>query len=240
MTGPRAAALALGTVLAAAAPAPAQVYSLGTTESALVTLDQERLFDDSAFGRRVFEALSAATAELNAENRAIEAALAEEERALTEARPNLPPEEFRALAEAFDARVTALRTRQQNRARALAIWRDLEQQRFFEAALPVLAQLLRDTGATAILDSRAILLAAEDLDITGRAIARIDATTGDGAAGAPPVFGPATLPPEPADLVLPRPPAGTGDPPAGGAANGTIEGPPVAMPDPASPPPPPD
>lgn len=242
MHGPRAAACAVAAALAlagtGAGPGAADVYSLGIIDSTIATLDQEILFDESAFGRRVFDALTEASAELSAENRAIEAALAEEERALTEARATLAPEEFRPLAEAFDDRVTALRNRQQARARALGVWRDLEQQRFFEAAVPVLTQLMRDSGALVIVDSRAVLLALEDVDLTARAIARIDARLGDGAAGAVPVFGPATLPPEPPDLVVPRPPAEGNGVPGEAPPNGigVIEGPPLALPDPAAPP----
>ena len=229
-----AAAFALAAGAGATAPARAQpatdIYALGVT-SALVTLDQERLFEDSAFGRRVDATLAETSRALAAENREIESALIEEERALTEARPNLSPEEFRARADAFDARVTALRTRQENRARALGIWREIEQQRFFEAALPVLSQLLRDIGAVAILDSRAILFALEEADVTGRAIERIDALLGDGEGSALPVYSPQTLPPEPESWATPDFAPPVDRPLQPGGVSGA-EGPPVALPEP--------
>lgn len=199
------------------------VFSLGVG-TLLVTLDQERLFEASAFGRRVDTALTEASRQLTTENREIEAMLTAEEAALTEQRATLAPEAFRALADDFDARVERLRRQQEDRARALSIWRDIEQQRFFEAAVPVLMQLLRDTGAVAIIDSRAILLALEESDLTDPAIARMDAALGDGAAGAVGVFSPQTLPPELGAESPPRPPATGG--------NGT---PPVTLPTPGAP-----
>lgn len=225
----RDAGLALALALGLSAPAAAQPFSTGTDVFALgvgtllVTLDQERLFDDSDFGQRVTATLVEASQMISAENRAIEATLTAEEAALTELRGTMPPEEFRPLADAFDLRVQALRRQQEERARALGLWRDIEQQRFFEAALPVLTRLLRDTGAVAIIDSRAILLALEEADLTAPAIARMNETLGDGAAGALPVFSPATLPPSL---------EGIGPAPLPGNGNGAEPPPPVVLPTP--------
>jgi Skp family chaperone for outer membrane proteins len=210
--------LVVALLMAASAPATSQpfqtgdeVFSLGVG-TLLVTLDQELLFDASAFGARVTDTLAEVSQLLGTENRQIEATLTAEEAALTEVRATLPADEFRALADAFDDRVEGLRGQQEARARALGLWRDIEQQRFFEAALPVLTQLLRDTGAVAIIDSRAILLALEEADLTATAVARMDAAVGDGAEGAEPVFSPATLP-EPLGIEqAPRDPVR--DPPA--------------------------
>lgn len=212
-------------------PAPQQfdtgesVFSLGVG-TLLVTLDQERLFEESAFGRRVDATLTEASRQLTTENREIEAMLTAEEAALTDQRATLGPDDFRARADEFDARVERLRRQQEDRARALAIWRDIEQQRFFEAAVPVLMQLLRDTGAVAIIDSRAILLALEESDLTDPAIARMDAALGDGADDAVGVFSPQTLPPELGAETAPRPR------PAVPVTNGT---PPVTLPTPGAP-----
>jgi len=217
-------AVAAGPVQAQPFQTGSDVFSLGTG-TLLVTLDQDRLFDDSAFGLRVAESLGDASQDLTSENRAIEAMLTAEEAELAELRGTLPPEEFRALADAFDARVQQLRRQQEDRARALGIWRDIEQQRFFEAALPVLTQLLRDTGAVAIIDNRAILLALEEADLTSQAIARMNSILGDGADTALPVFSPATLPPSSAN---------ESPPPAAPAPEGE-DSPPVTMPMPEVP-----
>ncbi len=75
---------------------------------AVIVIDQERLFQDSLFGRRITAELEERSAELAAENRAIEAELIAEERDLTVRRSELEPEEFRALADAFDEKVDRL------------------------------------------------------------------------------------------------------------------------------------
>ena len=114
------------------------------------------------------------------ENRRMEAELVAEELSLTEQRPNLSPVEFRDLANAFNARVTQIRTTQDRKSRALSNRQNAERQAFFEAALPVLQQLLQQAGASAMLDRRSVLISLSAVDVTDRAIAQIDAILGDG------------------------------------------------------------
>lgn len=169
-------------VLSAGMPLPAQEVAPATA-SPILTLDRERLFAESRSGQAILRALEEDTAQLAAENRGIEADLIAEERALTERRATLPPDEFRALAEAFDAKVVAIRRQQDAKARALAERRESDQQAFFRNAMPVIAELVRETGGLVVLDRGAVLLSAEQLDITEAAIARIDAAgAADGAA----------------------------------------------------------
>ncbi|MBK5927574.1 OmpH family outer membrane protein [Rhodobaculum claviforme] len=162
----------------AAAQLPGTQFALGTGMAAVVTLDQERLFAESAFGRAVAAAVERSARALTEENRALEEDLAREERALTERRTQLPPAEFRTLAEAFDARVQAIRRRQEGRGRAIAAFRDAQRLRFFEAAVPVVAEVVAASGAVVVLDSRAIVLALDEVDITDRVLVRLDAVLG--------------------------------------------------------------
>jgi len=180
MGGPRQALVAA--LALAAAPAIAQEAAPVVP---VVTLDQDRLFVESLYGRRVAEEIEAESAALAAENRQIEAELTAEERALTERRPSLPPEEFRALADAFDEKVESLRQQQDAKARELQRRSDVERRNFLARALPVLSRLVAERGALVILDDRAVLLAAESIDITDAAIARVDSVLGDG--NAPPL-----------------------------------------------------
>lgn len=159
----------------------AQQSPEGPVQTPILTVDQDRLFEGTLWGRRVADRVAAASSALAAENRRIEADLTAEERALTDARATLPAEEFRKLADAFDARVTEFRRTQDGKARAIARMRDAERQAFFKAALPVMAEVLRGHGAIAVLDNRAIFLAADAIDATDEMIARIDAEIGAGA-----------------------------------------------------------
>ncbi len=179
---PRGWPLAVALLVALAAPVAAQLpgtqFSLGAGPPAVVTLDQDRLFAESAFGRAVAEAVDRSARVLSDENRRLEQELAAEERALTDRRPDLPAEEFRTLADAFDARVQSIRRTQEARGRALATFRDAQRQRFFEAALPMVTEVVADAGAVVVLDSRAIVLALDEVDITERVRARMDAVLG--------------------------------------------------------------
>lgn len=153
--------------------------------SPVLTLDQEKLFANSLFGQRVAQEIETASKALAAENRDIEAKLAAEEQDLTRRRPTLPAEEFRVLADAFDARVVEHRRVQEEKLVALNRLRDDGKRQFYQAALPVLATLVTETGAEVILDSRSVFLALDRIDITDAALERIDRTVGAGTPGTP-------------------------------------------------------
>ncbi|MEM6634968.1 MAG: OmpH family outer membrane protein [Pseudomonadota bacterium] len=153
--------------------------SLGQTDdpllaSSILIIDQERLFADSAFGRQVASNAEAASQTLQTENRRIEAELVTEERQLTEERPSLSPEEFRSRADAFDSKVQAIRTEQDAKSSEIATRIDEDRRLFFQAIVPVLAQIMRDAGAVVILDKRTSLLSVNNIDITERAVEQID------------------------------------------------------------------
>ena len=163
--------------------APATLLAQDTAEapqSPILTLDQDRLFSETLWGKRAAERIETASAELAAENRRIEAELIAEERALTDKRAEMSSEDFRAAAEAFDARVTEIRQTQDAKTREIGQMREAERQRFYAEALPVMSEVLRDRGAVAVLDNRAIFLAADVIDVTDEMIQRIDAAIGAG------------------------------------------------------------
>ncbi len=148
--------------------------------SPVLMVDQDALFQRSAYGRRIETELSEASAILQAENREIEAELAAEELMLTEQRATMEPEAFRELAAEFDAKVVEIRRTQDQKGRDLTRRPDEARQEFFQAALPVLAEIVRERRAVAILDTRAVILSADAIDITEEAIRRIDEVIGDG------------------------------------------------------------
>ena len=161
-------------------------------QSAVVTLDRGRLFEGSRQGQAILARIEAETAALAAENRRLEAALEAEERSLTERRAVMEPEAFQTLAREFDTRVEELRVAQETKGRTLARARDLEEQRFMEAAVPILGALMRDLGAVAIIDRSAVVLGFDRIDITAQAIERLDAAY---LAGTPEPAAPETEPP---------------------------------------------
>lgn len=167
---------ALAMLPAVAQEAPPQ----GPVTPPVLTLDQERLFVESAFGKAALAREAADSKALETENAEIEQALILEEQDLTERRATLPADEFAALAQAFDVKVEQIRSDQDAKARAVTRRRDEDRQRFLQAAVPVLGSLLSEKGAVAILDKNAIILSLSSIDVTGAAIAKVDAALGDG------------------------------------------------------------
>ncbi len=176
--------------------------------SPILVLDQERMLNDTAVADRIAAEVDRRASALAAENRTIEAELSAEELALTERRKTLPVDEFRALADAFDAKVQRIRSEQDAKERALQQMREQERQGFLRRVTPILADIVRERGALVMLDRRTVLLSADSIDITDEAIARIDAAlaaapAGDGILAPVP---PATRPdPDPAIPPVPLP-----------------------------------
>lgn len=176
--------------------APIATPAQDRLQASVLVIDQERLFAETVFGLRLSAELEAASRALATENREIEAALIAEERALTEARSGMSPEEFRAAADAFDARVTQLRSAQDRKSQELVARRDLERQRFLDRALPVLGSILQEYGAYVLVDRRQVFLSDDRVNITDEAIARIGTALGslleDPEAGSDPADAPQT------------------------------------------------
>ena len=148
----------------------------------ILTLDQDRLYTGSRFGQKMLADIDAQLKTLQTENRRLEADLEAEEKSLTDRRAALPADEFRALADAFDTKVKSIRTARDAKGRDLAAQRDAAQKTFLKTAVPILAQILAEKGAAAIVDRSAIVLSFDRIDITDLAISRIDAQLLDGAA----------------------------------------------------------
>lgn len=187
------AAIAFAFFAPVAGPARAQ-----NVVSPVVTVDQDRLFNNSQFGQRVQSDHETRVHLLSQENRLIEAELINEERALTEQRADLAADAFRTLADAFDDKVQRIRAEQDAKAATLGQALDNDRQEFLRLIGPVLQTLVIERGAVALLDRRAVIISADSIDITSAAVARIDSTIGDGT-GAPLTSQqvPATQQPEP-------------------------------------------
>lgn len=140
-------------------------------------LDEDRLFRESVLGQRVLADIREAEQALATENQALFEQLSAEERALTEARLTLPPEEFRARAEAFDASVEAIRAERAERSATLARQNEAAARAFFDAALPILVQVMAEAGVDILLKPDVMILGPEWVDITDLAITRLDAAT---------------------------------------------------------------
>ncbi|WP_294113350.1 OmpH family outer membrane protein [Shimia sp.] len=149
-------------------------------QSPVLTVDSDMMFSQSQFGVRVAQELAAEESVLLAENRRIQAELTAEEKALTEKRGEMDADAFRAVAEAFDARVVQIRKEQDAKAANIEQRRQREQEAFIRVASPILTTLMRDAGASVILERRDVLLGDPAVDITSFAIERLNETLGAG------------------------------------------------------------
>ncbi len=184
--------------LGAAAPTKAQTgpsFALGQpveqfSRPSLRTIDDERLFRESLFGRRVTEEIAVASRALEAENDRLLAELTARENELTELRAEMSLEEFRAAANAFDLQAEEVRRTQSEKRQRLAQFEESERRRFFSEISSVLQEVLEAEGGQILIDARAVIIARIDVDMTDQAIKAMDDAIGDG--GAAPF--PLTLP----------------------------------------------
>lgn len=158
----------------------AQSPAFSLPDVPVLTIEPDRLYSETLFGKRLTGEIADKGRQLAGENRRIEGDLAEEEAELTVQRNTLPADEFKDLADAFDLKVTTARSEQDKKAARLTAQSEQAQRNFIVAIAPVLEQVMRERGASVILDRRAVFASANASDVTLDAIARIDAELGDG------------------------------------------------------------
>ena len=170
--------IALAALLLAAMPmaSPAQQQQTTTIElqSPILVIDQDRLFAETRLGAQAQADLEARAEDLTNENQRIEAELIARERELTELRPDTPADEFRVLADEFDARVERIRAEQDEKARELNRARDEARQAFFQNVAGIISEIVREKGAVLVIDRRDVFLSADRIDITDEAIVRVN------------------------------------------------------------------
>ncbi len=154
--------------------------SEGVVQSPVLVIEFERVFSESAFGKRVIADIESEGAALAAENRRIETELTEEERRLTQQRASLPAEDFRTLADAFDEKVQRLRREQDTKARAVSARPEEARRQFVVTMQPVLREIMQEAGAAVILERRSTFVSISAIDVSDRVIERVDAEIGDG------------------------------------------------------------
>jgi len=154
-------------------------------QSPILVVESDRLYFDSLFYQRVAREITVAREALEAENAQIAADLESEELDLTERRAEISPDDFRTLADAFDEKVRRVRQAQDIKARALLSRQEQGRAEFLTAAAPVLEEMMREAGTVVILERREVFLSLNAIDVTERALARIDARLGDGTSTPP-------------------------------------------------------
>lgn len=149
-------------------------------QTPVLIIDYEALFLRSRFGQRVLREIEEEGAALIAENDRIEAELTAEELVLTGQRETLPPDEFRVLADDFDAKVQQLRRAQQVKAEAVGQGRDAEERRFRQLVTPIIARFMQEAGALVVLDRRDTIVWVDAINITQEVLRVADRVIGEG------------------------------------------------------------
>lgn len=144
-------------------------------QSPILVIDQDRLFSETRLGTKAQRDLEARERALAGENQEIEAELIARERELTELRPTMEADAFRALADEFDARVETIRAEQDEKARELTRVREEARKDFFQNVAGIISDIVRENGAVVVVDRRAVFLSANSIDITDEAIRRVNA-----------------------------------------------------------------
>ncbi|MEM9012163.1 MAG: OmpH family outer membrane protein [Pseudomonadota bacterium] len=167
-------ATALVAALMLAAPAVEAQPRLG--DRPVLVVDQDAVLNNSAPGRSLLDREEREKAELLEESQALARTLEAEERALSEQRQTMSPEDFAPLAAAFDERVVRARRTQDEKAAALARRIEAQRRAFFDSLRAVMADIMQDYGASLVLERRMVVITDQALDITDDVIARLGET----------------------------------------------------------------
>ncbi|SEK73505.1 OmpH family outer membrane protein [Roseivivax marinus] len=152
----------------------------GPVRSPILTIERERVIDESAYGRRVLSEIEAEGNAIAAESERISEELREEELALTEARDRMEPAAFREAAQDFNEKVGRLRAQQDQKAQEFTARTEQARRAILAAAEPMMTDIMREAGAAVLLDRRQTIFSLDVTDVTDLVIERLDQRIGDG------------------------------------------------------------
>ena len=152
----------------------AQTYPVYKNFSAIAVLDQDSLFSESEWGKRVLKNVEKKVSKLSDENRSIETALELEESELTKVRKTISKIEFDVLAIKFDEKVKKIRLEQADKQRKINIFLNENRKLFFEKVTPILLDYINELGIEVLLNKDTVALASLGSDITISAINKIN------------------------------------------------------------------
>ena len=152
---------------------------LGSEQSGLFTVDMNKLFRSSDFGKKIISANNKARLELQNENEELESELLSEEKELSEQRKILSLEDFRPKALEFDKKVSIIRTEQSAKEENLKNKARKQESEFYKRIYPLLYEILLDRGGLVLVDQRNVILWDTNVDITDDAIRLINQVLGN-------------------------------------------------------------
>ncbi len=148
--------------------------------SSVLTVDLDRIVRESDYGQRVNGMFQADSLDLQAQAKQIENELIAEEQALVQKRATVSAEEFKVLSQTFDEKVVGVRQDQANKQSDLQQRQRDAERALLETIAPILYEIVRDRGASVLIDRRNIILDLSSVDITDDAIVKLNEQIGDG------------------------------------------------------------
>lgn len=158
-------------------------FAQSTPNTQVLVVDLDRVFTETVYGQRLQSDFREAERALGNDFNRIAGELIAEEKQLRDLRPETQPDEFREMAEAFDAKSTKLRLEQSERRNKLNQDLQLARENLLRQLGPIFSQLMQESGASILIqkdDQRMIVF--PQADITQSAIALIDQRLGNGIA----------------------------------------------------------
>ena len=157
---------------------PFSAQIMGDVDQPILVLNQEKLLRNSKVGQALLERENAMKEAHQQEGLRLDRELESEERELTKLRDELVATEFEKLAIEFDTKVVAVRNDHQQKSEALGVELEKMRQAFFGNIVPIVAQLMKERGASLVFEQRNVLFTGPDVDITQDVIDRLDAADG--------------------------------------------------------------
>ena len=151
-----------------------QSYPIYKNNSAIAVLDQDSLFADSDWGKKILKEFENKVTLLASENRLIEKELELEELELSEKRKIIKKLEFDLLAFEFDSKVKKIRENQAKKQRKINYFLNENRSKFFKIITPLLLSLIDELGVEVLLNKDTVALASTGSDITKLTIDRIN------------------------------------------------------------------
>jgi Skp family chaperone for outer membrane proteins len=136
----------------------------------ILYLNQNKVYSESNFGKNLEEMFRNESKKLKEQNRQLTKELEIEEQRLTNEREGMPLDEFKILAQSFNARVEKVRKEQKEKSDILKYKLEEERKYFFNAVYPLLLEFVSKTNATGILDSSVVIVGNSKLDVTNKVI----------------------------------------------------------------------
>ena len=147
----------------------------------LIAFDRDRIFTESTIGRDLEAKIEALRTALVAENDTIYTTLEAEEKELSILKDTLSSEAFSVRADAFDAKVIAIRAEQKVKSETVQQAYDLGVRDFEQSLNTVLTEIAQEVRAVAVFERKQIYLMSGSIDISLEAIKRLNARSTENA-----------------------------------------------------------